>query len=176
MQQYMQCGRPSSGKPMPVSSLLRATAAHPNPHITLTRDGCSPEPHTPVYQHRHQHHQHIQHHNHHHEHHHNHPDHTYGIDVHDEPRTAGNRPSQTVADTSGDVRPIMNRKEYHERLAVAEALSRTSMMTSPAARRRLAARKVEIDMMGGSEGIDEGYWDEDFDYVPPKQLLMYMVR
>lgn len=78
-----------------------------------------------------------------------------------------------VATAAAGGRPIMNRQEYHERLAVAEALSRTSMMTSPAARRRLAARKVEFDMMGG---VDEGYWDDDFDYVPPKQLLLYMVR
>lgn len=84
---------------------------------------------------------------------------------------------------SMDVKPmqIMNRKEYKERFAVAEALARTSMLTSPAARRRLAARKVEIDMMSGwaTVGVgneDEGYWTADMDYIPPKQLLMYMVR
>lgn len=67
----------------------------------------------------------------------------------------------------------MNRQEYHERLAVAEALARTSMMTSPAARRRLAARKVEMDLIAGG---DDDFDNDLVDYVPPKQLLMYMVR
>lgn len=71
-----------------------------------------------------------------------------------------------------DNRPITNHQEYHERLAVAEALAQTSMMTSPAARRRLAARQVEMDLIAG--GDDMNY--DHMDYVPPKQLLMYMVR
>ena len=53
-------------------------------------------------------------------------------------------------------------------LEVAEALSRTSLMTSPAARRRLLARKIEMD-------INEDHANRD-DYVPPKQLLIYLVR
>lgn len=74
--------------------------------------------------------------------------------------------------TAEDSRPITNHQEYHERLAVAEALARTSMMTSPAARRRLAARQVEMDLIAGGDDLDYDH----IDYVPPKQLLMYMVR
>lgn len=158
MQQYCK-HRPSvaAGKSMPVAALLRATTNNcATPHILLTRDGQPPDRATYADGdtgtghdrcHRHPHH---------------HDDH---------------HPTDCFA-PSASVQPIMNRQEYHERLAVAEALSRTSMMTSPAARRRLAARKVEIDLMAGHGhgGADEGYWDEDFDYVPPKQLLMYMVR
>lgn len=75
-------------------------------------------------------------------------------------------------DETEDSRPITNHQEYHERLAVAEALARTSMMTSPAARRRLAARKVEMDLIAGGDDLDYDH----IDYVPPKQLLVYMVR
>lgn len=168
MQQFRQHHTSSTGdKSMPVAALLRATAnnSYANPHITLTRDGMSPDR-TLAHSHG-----------------------TVNSDrairdhcgqQHDDAHyphaycrhTAG-QPSMNTG------QPIMNRQEYHERLAVAEALSRTSMMTSPAARRRLAARKVEIDLMAGhaaGNALDEGYWDEDFDYVPPKQLLMYMVR
>lgn len=170
MQQYCK-HRPAvaAGKSMPVAALLRATTNnYATPHIRLTRDGLSPERtrsagDSSTVRDRCDHHPH-----HHHHHRHHHDDHypTYA-------------PSSTDCFAPADsVQPIMNRQEYHERLAVAEALSRTSMMTSPAARRRLAARKVEIDLMAGNGhgNEDEGYWDEDFDYVPPKQLLMYMVR
>lgn len=69
--------------------------------------------------------------------------------------------------------PIMDRQEFREKLAVAEALARTSMMTSPAAKRRLAARKIEMDI--NADAFNNAT-DEDFDYVPPKQLLLYLVR
>lgn len=79
-------------------------------------------------------------------------------------------------------------------LSVTEAVAKTSEMTSPAARRRLAARKIEMDLNAKivkrrlitqkiemeinakiAENIisEEG---EDGDYVPPKQLLVYLVR
>lgn len=68
---------------------------------------------------------------------------------------------------------IMDKQEFREKLAVAEALARTSMMTSPAAKRRLAARKIEMDI--NADAFNNAT-DEDFDYVPPKQLLLYLVR
>lgn len=57
-----------------------------------------------------------------------------------------------------------------EKLKINEALVRTSMMTSPAACRRLAARKIEMELDAASELAD------DNDYVPPRQLLMFLVR
>ncbi|KAJ6640811.1 Nocturnin [Pseudolycoriella hygida] len=60
--------------------------------------------------------------------------------------------------------------EVNDKLKVNEALVRTSMMTSPAARRRLAARKIEMEI----DAADESATDSD--YVPPKQLLMFLVR
>lgn len=68
---------------------------------------------------------------------------------------------------------IMDKQEFREKLAVADALARTSMMTSPAAKRRLAARKIEMDI--NADAFNNAT-DEDFDYVPPKQLLLYLVR
>lgn len=57
-----------------------------------------------------------------------------------------------------------------DKLKVNEALVRTSMMTSPAARRRLAARKIEMEMDAVAENA------KDSEYVPPRQLLMFLVR
>lgn len=61
-------------------------------------------------------------------------------------------------------------EDYIDKLKVNEALVRTSMMTSPAARRRLAARKIEMELDAASRDA------EDNEYVPPRQLLMYLVR
>lgn len=57
-----------------------------------------------------------------------------------------------------------------EKLKVSEALVRTSMMTSPAAYRRLAARKIEMELNAAAEHA------EDNEYVPPRELLMFLVR
>lgn len=57
-----------------------------------------------------------------------------------------------------------------DRLQVNEALVRTSMMTSPAARRRLAARKIEMEIDAAAESA------KDSEYIPPRQLLMFLVR
>lgn len=66
-----------------------------------------------------------------------------------------------------------NRKKVEDsidKLKVTEALVRTSMMTSPAAKRRLAARKIEMELDAASENAN------DSEYVPPRQLLMFLVR
>lgn len=181
------CDHLSHGKATPIATLLRETGTIANSHIQLARnsrspngddtiDDCSPRPDGVGIRNLHHHRQHgpnkkpgthqspskrhriLQNQSYHQQQQHK-----------PQPQQVPNLATSAVASS----RPIMNRQEYHERLAIAEALSRTSMMTSPAARRRLAARKVEFDMMGG---VDEGYWDDDFDYVPPKQLLLYMVR
>lgn len=52
---------------------------------------------------------------------------------------------------------------FRERFAVVEALARTSLMTSPAAKRRIATRKIEIE-----HGYNE--------FQPPRDLLLYLVR
>uniref|UniRef100_A0A8D8R0S3 Nocturnin n=1 Tax=Cacopsylla melanoneura TaxID=428564 RepID=A0A8D8R0S3_9HEMI len=51
-----------------------------------------------------------------------------------------------------------------EKLAIAESLASASLLTSPAAKRRLQARKLELGL-----GDEPGY-------VPPKDLLLYLVR
>lgn len=57
-----------------------------------------------------------------------------------------------------------------DKLKINEALVRTSMMTSPAAKRRLAARKIEMEIDAAAENA------KDSEYVPPRQLLMFLVR
>ncbi|KAF5272703.1 hypothetical protein FQA39_LY07730 [Lamprigera yunnana] len=53
-------------------------------------------------------------------------------------------------------------------LVLAETLAKASLMTSPAAKRRLAARSAEFKF---------GHVDEaSGSYVPPRQLLLYLVR
>lgn len=56
-------------------------------------------------------------------------------------------------------------KEMKESLAIAERLASAAMLTSTAARRRLKARNMEIVGMN----VDPAF-------VPPKELLMYLVR
>lgn len=53
---------------------------------------------------------------------------------------------------------------------ISEALVRTSMMTSPAAKRRLAARKIQMDIDAATQNA------EDSEYVPPMELLIYLAR
>lgn len=65
-----------------------------------------------------------------------------------------------------------NNDYFREKLAIAEALANTSMMTSPAAKRRLAARKIEMSL----NTPDFVYDPENAEYIPPKELLMYLVR
>lgn len=61
---------------------------------------------------------------------------------------------------------------YREKLAIAEALANTSMMTSSAAKNRLAARKIEMSL----NTPDFVYDPENAEYIPPRDLLMYLVR
>lgn len=49
-----------------------------------------------------------------------------------------------------------------------DALSNISFLSSPAMRQRLAARSLEIKMCQHDEN--------DGDFVPPKELLLYLVR
>lgn len=65
-----------------------------------------------------------------------------------------------------------NKDYFREKLAIAEALAKASMMSSPAAKRRLAARKMEMSL----NTPDFVYDPENAEYIPPKELLMYLVR
>ncbi|KAJ8919962.1 hypothetical protein NQ315_006491 [Exocentrus adspersus] len=60
-------------------------------------------------------------------------------------------------------------KNFREKLALAETFSRVSLLaSSPTAKRRLASRSLELKF---------GYLDEDSGYfIPPRQLLIYLVR
>lgn len=65
-----------------------------------------------------------------------------------------------------------NHDYFREKLAIAEALANTSMMTSSAAKGRLAARKIEMSL----NTPDFVYDPENAEYIPPKELLMYLMR
>ncbi|KAF7267738.1 hypothetical protein GWI33_019066 [Rhynchophorus ferrugineus] len=54
-----------------------------------------------------------------------------------------------------------------KQLGLAEALARTSLLTSPAAKRRLAARSLELKC---------GSVSDTGEFIPPKELLLYLVR
>lgn len=73
-----------------------------------------------------------------------------------------------------EMRAKFDIKEFRGQLAVAEALARASMLTSPAAKRRLQARKIEFEL-DSEDSVNRQLTDER-DYVPPKELLMYLVR
>lgn len=66
-----------------------------------------------------------------------------------------------------------NENYFREKFALAETLANTSLMNSPAVRLRLAARKIEMNLNTTDSTADD--FDEA-DYVPPKDLLMYLVR
>lgn len=51
-------------------------------------------------------------------------------------------------------------------LEVAESLARASLMTPRSAKKRLVARSIEL----GQHDYGNG------DYIPPKELLIYLVR
>jgi hypothetical protein len=55
--------------------------------------------------------------------------------------------------------------DIRESLALAESLASASLLTSPGAKRRLAARRLELGE-DPSTGV----------YTPPKHLLLYLVR
>lgn len=70
---------------------------------------------------------------------------------------------EKVADMS-NLGGLFNLKDIKESLAIAESLATTALMTSPAAKRRLIARKLEMGL------------DSNLEFVPPKQVLLYLVR
>lgn len=73
-----------------------------------------------------------------------------------------------------ELRENFNITEIKKKLAVAEALAKASMLTSPAVKRRLAARKVEMDLEAGSSAP---FQDQNGnEYEPPRELLIYLVR
>lgn len=73
-----------------------------------------------------------------------------------------------------ELRAKFDINKFRGQLAVAEALARASMLTSPAAKRRLQARKIEFEL--DSEDSINRQNDDERDYVPPKELLLYLVR
>lgn len=92
--------------------------------------------------------------------------------VDDPPSTANS--DQTTAVQDEDIRVMQekfNMIDFRAKLRVAEALAQASSMTSPSAKRRLEARKIEMDM-GKSVFLN----DENEEYTPPKELLIYIMR
>lgn len=62
--------------------------------------------------------------------------------------------------------------QLHDKLAMSETLAQNSMLMSPAAKRRLMARKLELLMK--SDELERSNNEED--YIPPMDVLMYLVR
>lgn len=79
---------------------------------------------------------------------------------------------QTAAAVVVDNLKELGETYFRDKLNVAEALVQTTMLTSPAANRRLAARQMEMNL----SSADFVYDSENSDYIPPKELLMYLVR
>lgn len=74
-----------------------------------------------------------------------------------------------------------NMTDFRAKLRVAEALAQASDMTSPAARRRLEARKIEMDLTQdqheGSKVPPPVFLnDQNEEYTPPRELLIYIMR
>lgn len=93
--------------------------------------------------------------------------------------TGTNDSTATDKDDESHVAPLtmenlkqFNDDYFREKLAIAEALANTSMMTSSAAKSRLVARKIEMSL----NTPDFVYDPENAEYIPPKELLMYLVR
>uniref|UniRef100_A0A1B6CCY4 Nocturnin n=1 Tax=Clastoptera arizonana TaxID=38151 RepID=A0A1B6CCY4_9HEMI len=70
-----------------------------------------------------------------------------------------------ITDDEDDIMPNLNLEHIKASLEIAESLAKASLMTSPAAKRRLQARKMELGLVDDSAG-----------YIPPKHLLLYLVR
>lgn len=60
----------------------------------------------------------------------------------------------------------INLDSIKEDVALAEILSKVNLMTSPAVKKRLAARSLELKF-GHLEGGN---------FVPPREVLLYLVR
>lgn len=97
-------------------------------------------------------------------------DHNDSDDIENNNRASGNETH--IAPLTIENLKQFNNDYFREKLAIAEALVKTSMMTSPAAKRRLAARKMEMSL----NTPDFVYDPENAEYIPPKELLMYLVR
>lgn len=70
-----------------------------------------------------------------------------------------------------------NMTEFRAKLRVAEALAQAHDMTSPAAKRRLEARKIEMDMSKEQDDGKPVFLNENNEeYTPPKELLIYIMR
>lgn len=98
-------------------------------------------------------------------------------DANDGAKNSANMETNSSYNSSCAPLTIENLKQFNEKfllgkLAIAEALANTSAMTSPAAHRRLAARKIEMSL----NTPDFVYDLENAEYIPPRDLLMYLLR
>ena len=71
---------------------------------------------------------------------------------------------------------IVDLGSIHESLAIAERLAQASLLTSPDASRRLTARRIQMEQDGIELPSEDGADTDPAYYVPPKQLLLYLVR
>ncbi|KAK7791670.1 hypothetical protein R5R35_002042 [Gryllus longicercus] len=68
-------------------------------------------------------------------------------------------------------------RDIRESLLLAERLASASLLTSPSAKRRLAARRAHMDWDDDAHDAHEAHDAHDAaTYVPPKQVLLYLVR
>lgn len=81
-------------------------------------------------------------------------------------RRSMNKLAQSYEREIEEIRPYV--LKIRQDLKVAEALAQISLLTSPAARRRLAVRSLQL-----GRDPEQGPTEE---YEPPKDILLYLVR
>lgn len=95
------------------------------------------------------------------------------LDSNDVANNSGNSNESHLAPLTMENLQQFNHQYFREKFAIAEALAKTSMMTPPAQKRRLAARKIEMSLLQVPGYVIE---PDESEYIPPTDLLMYMVR
>lgn len=95
------------------------------------------------------------------------------LDTNDVADNSGNSSQSHLAPLTMENLQQFNHQYFREKFVIAEALAKTSMMTPPAQKRRLAARKIEMSLLQVPGYVIE---PDESEYIPPTDLLMYMVR
>lgn len=90
------------------------------------------------------------------------------VEVQNEP--SGGDPDEDIR----ELQKKFNIDDFRAKLQLAEALAQASEMTSCAAKRRLEAKKIDLDLAKDKGPI---FLDENNqEYTPPRELLIYIMR
>ena len=98
-----------------------------------------------------------------------------GGDDHEFPRMIPHNDQVEPLQDIETLQKTFSMSEFRAKLRVAEALAQASDMTSSAAKRRLEARRVEMNM-NKEHGKPVFLNEFDEEYTPPKELLIYIMR